>query len=203
MTNQIGTVKVRYSGLAGSINWLTRFHFQKTDLSDINPTDAAAAQSAVGNFLVWFEGLVPSTLHMTPQDPVAVFDQVTGTLLHDVSGGGSLPTVNGSNATAWINGTGVRVMWTTGAILHGRHVHGSTAILPVCEDQFVDGDPDTGALAAGASAAAALITGMTGAGLQPVVYSRPNVLKAYPGSSSLVITGQLLGAPGVLRRRKV
>lgn len=201
MSHNIIRVYTKYAGLSGSVNWVTRNSFQRYDLGDPTNTDVQVAMATMRDFWSNIASLPPIAMSIQVQSVAEIYDQDTGLLQRDSAQ--PLPTiVNCLNGTSYVMGSGIRCMWETAAVLYGRHMHGSTAIVPMCEDQFTDGDPNSGAIGTVNSAAASALSYCHSNSVDMVVYKRPNPSKARAGYAAVVTGNQVLAIPGVLKRRR-
>jgi len=111
------------------------------------------------------------------------------------SGGGTV-TSNGGAGT-YAAGVGGRVQWSTGTIVNGRRLRGSTFLVPFLSSSYQsDGTIATAVITATNTAAAALVAG---AGLS--VWHRPSP-GGSNGSKSAMTSGALVDRVAVLRTRR-
>lgn len=142
------------------------------------------------------------------QIPVGVQISVpnTGDLINDATGdiigtwtepGGGI--VTGTGATAFILGTGYRIQWLTDGIRNGRHVRGTTFVVPTISSIFdTSGRLTVAAQNTALTAAQTYLTTLAGAGR---VWSRPK--GALNGASSTITGRAVPEQPSWLRSRRV
>jgi hypothetical protein len=92
-------------------------------------------------------------------------------------------------------GVGIRIGWQTSGIRFGKHVRGGTYVVPSGGNCFgADGKVDSDAIGALSSGASGLLGACATAGLDFVIWSRPNVAKSRFGGVSKII-GHLADRP--------
>lgn len=200
--HDVARVFTKYSGLSGSTNWITRNYFERGDLGAITVGDFTNFTGQLQDFWDAVAGLLPAAMGVTVQVTGEILNSETGVLERDITGTSGARTTAGTDTNAYVMGSGFRVLWTSSDILFGRHVHGSMAVVPICEDGFVNGDPSTAAVTTVQTAAEALVNNTDTGGYPLVIYSRPNAAKARLGATSLVVSATVLAIPGVLKRRR-
>lgn len=130
----------------------------------------------------------------------------TGDVLNDATGdiigtwtepGGGI--ITGTGSTAFILGTGYRIVWTTNGIRNGRHVRGTTFLVPTVSSIFdTSGRLTVAAQTTAMTAASAYLSALGGAGR---VWSRPK--GGANGESNEINGRQVPEQPSWLRSRRV
>lgn len=111
----------------------------------------------------------PDQLQLTFPTSGVTIDETTGDVNGDWVDASPVTAVNGSAGVTWVNGVGVRIKWTTGAVYDGRHVVGSTFMVPLFASAYEGAGNIIGSTITLLSGAAN--TFVAAAGLR--VYSRP------------------------------
>lgn len=124
-------------------------------------------------------------------------DELTGLVNGSWAAGSVSPVVSGGSG-AFVNGTGCRVVWRTIGVVGGRHVNGSTFIVPLA----------AGAFEGAGNLAAAVITGIQGPATvwatgpnAPRIYSRKN--SHHAGISFPALSASVPDKVSWLRSRRV
>jgi len=136
-------------------------------------------------------------------DVIRVEDgELTGTVA--IGGGGVVNSSGGSSD--YKPGVGIRLLWTTGGIVGGRRVHGTTFVCPTLSAEIPNG-------ALLGTTATALNAGMNAyvgnPAFEAVIYSRPKAVKPpaigpdRPGATSVIVSGVAMNAMSWLRSRRV
>lgn len=88
--------------------------------------------------------LFPSGTTITVPDNGETIESTTGALTGTWSSPGEGGTVTGTETGSYSKGVGMRVRWITSGIVGGRHVIGTTFLVPIAGSLFdVDGTIDT------------------------------------------------------------
>jgi hypothetical protein len=104
-----------------------------------------------------------------PND-LEVIEDTTGELVGAITGTGG-GTGTGTGGTSYVMGTGVRCVWNTAGFVGGRHVRGTTFLVPVTQGNFEgDGQVTAGFRTTVLSAAGTLLASGS---WEPMVFSRP------------------------------
>lgn len=147
--------------------------------------------AAVRAFYAALASNLPTSVSVSVPNNGDVLDPATGALTGTWTDGSVPAVVNGSGAGTFALGVGVQVRWSTGSIVSGRRVVGSTFIVPVVSPVFdSDGTITTATMTGLRTASANLIT----AAPYLVVWSRPQPartgahgpLPARAGSTALI-----------------
>ena len=115
----------------------------------------------------------PSSLTWTIPGSGQVIESTTGNLV-DVWSEEADTTVGGGSGNSFAKGAGFRIVWDTAGFVSGRHVRGSTFMVPLQVAMYgADGTLNDAMVTIVAGAAGAFITAMGG---DFVIWSRPNAL---------------------------
>lgn len=161
----------------------------------------AAASGYPGAVLALFDALkghVPSGVQITVPNTGDLISDTTGALIGSWTepGGG---VVTGSGSGGFVLGTGYRLVWETNGIRNGRHVRGTTFIVPVISTAFdSSGRLTSSAQTTALGAAAAYISALGGSGR---VWSRPRL--GANGESNEIVGRTVSEQPSWLRSRRV
>lgn len=198
---QIVEQLTNYTGAAATEFWVTRTFWRRSDLGNPTSTDLTNIQASLSHFWADAVALLPTDVAAVQNPTCRVIDEVSGTLVAEVSGSGGGPDT-GTDATSWSNGVGARVQWQTQDILNGRHVHGSMWVGPVCEDMFTDGDLSSAAVTTLGDAYTAMQSYAVALGVVLCVYHR-NKKGVFTDGSSHAVTGHgVQPFPAFLKRRR-
>jgi len=111
----------------------------------------------------------PSELQWTFSASGVTIDETSGDVDGDWVDATPVSALNAGGSGTWVNGVGTRVKWTTGAVYEGRHVVGSTFLVPLLANAYEGaGNIQSTYLA---TLSGAINTFVGAAGLR--VYSRP------------------------------
>lgn len=160
-------------------------------------TSSSGLVSSSKAFLTALVGLFPDDVTFTVPGGGDLINDATGTLTGTWSEGGG-GTVTGSQTLTFTLGSGCRIRWTTGAVVGGRRVNGTTFLVPASSGAFdTQGRVTTATVAAIKSAGDAFVSAM-GGGL--LIWSRPTLARA---GSSHAVTGTVVPSiPTALRSRR-
>lgn len=123
----------------------------------VGTAGADAVTAATRTFLAAFANALPTASTIQVAREVAEYDEVTGTLLQEISATTTPAVISGAANLAYAGGAGMFVGWRTGTIWQGRRVQGRTFIVPQAGIYFTDGTLTSTAISAAQSAADALI----------------------------------------------
>lgn len=160
-----------------------------------------AASGYPGAVFDLFDGIkaqIPSGVQITVPNTGDLLNDTTGDLIGTWTepGGG---IVTGTGSTAFILGTGYRIVWDTNGIRNGRHIRGTTFIVPTISSIFdTSGRLTAAAQSLAIAEATAYLTTLAGAGR---VYSRPK--GANNGESNEIVGARVPEQPSWLRSRRV
>lgn len=160
------------------------------------------APAALLAFWTAVSAQMPAGLSGSVPNTGDTIDDATGTIngVWTASGGGSFVSSSGTGQFA--AGTGARVRWVTGGIVHGHRVNGSTFICPIRGDKYDnDGTLGSGLLTALQTAVSDLQAATT-----LKIWSRPvgsgTPVPARAGSSFDVVAGFVPDKVTSLRTRR-
>lgn len=143
------------------------------------------------------KALIPTSVTITVPNAGDTLDATTGELSGSwTDAGGS--TTTGTNAGAFVAGTGLSIKWATNGIVNGRRVNGRTFICPVAGGSFeTDGTPQASTVSAVQTPATALITA-----LAPdfVVWHRP--VGGAGGNPNAIVSALVRDTASWLRSRR-
>lgn len=169
--------------------------------------DLAGWPAAVKAFYTSLQSSFPSSCTITVPTSGDTLDVATGDIngTWNASGGG---TVVGAPSSAYVMGTGARVVWGTDGIAGGRRVKGSTFIVPLLDGSLAgDGQLDDAFRTSLVGWATTLITATPA---DFCVYSRPKPVRkgahgdlpAEPGAISLIQNASVPDKVSWLRSRR-
>lgn len=170
-------------------------------------TDASNACTRVNTFLLAIKAELPPSASVKVQstaDIVSTAGDTLGTLPGAVFG-----TSPGTSATTtYAAGVGARIRWITGGMKRGRHVTGTTFIVPLPTSAYeANGTLTSGIITALQTAATDLIANLTTDGIPLLVWSRPEEASedwpAFDGDVSVVTGASITDKVAWLRTRKV
>lgn len=166
----------------------------------VNTFSAQAWADGVRAMFVALAPRFPNEVTVNFATEVTQHEDTTGALIGSfpVTPGAAVP---GTDTGLWAGGTGIRIVWGTGAIRDGRRVRGTTFLVPTVAATFNNAGQVTPAAQGQIQTAAAnyVQNGLT-AGYGPVVWSRP--APGRPGAWSLVSTVTVPQVAATLRTRK-
>lgn len=164
---------------------------------------AAAPQPIADAFHTFFDAIktyLPDEVGVSFDNEVTDHVTASGQLV------GSFPvtpptTVAGSGVSTWAGGAGGRLVWSTGRIINGRRVRGSTFLVPFTSSAFASsGRLNSAAIALVNGSASTLRTSLNSNGSPLCVWSAP--VSGRPGTTSIVDGHGLDEVAGTLRSRK-
>ena len=153
-----------------------------------------------GAVLGWLQSLasnIPDDVQLTVPASGDEMNPTSGEIEGSWSAG-TAAVVNGTNNNAFAIGVGLRFVWETADITRGRHVRGSTYIVPIAQQVF----DTTGRLspATQTTLLTAANTYLTDAQGTPVVWTRPKGF--LPGAMRPITGVSLPENPTTLRSRR-
>lgn len=180
-------LRVQWSGAGVVGPGLTTFYF----------LDGTAAP---GDVLAFFTALVahlPDDVQITVPNTGDVVQVTTGKITGSWTavGGG---VVNGSSTQPFMVGAGYRIVWETNGVRNGRHVRGSTFMVPVVMSHFDSVGRLTNTAQTAATTAANNLIASTSSSLQ--VWSRPK--GGLNGESWAATSARVPETPTALRSRR-
>ena len=153
--------------------------------------------AAILTFFTSIQNLLPDDVTIVVPSEGDVINEVTGALEGAWTGTGGGQVIGGSSSVFAL-GTGARVRWDTAGIVGGRHVRGTTFLVPLTASAFAtDGNVLGTARTTIQNAATALISAAAG---DMVVWSRP--VPGRQGSSHVVTGSSVPIVPTALRSRR-
>lgn len=185
----LARIRVSWSGTSVEGPSISTFYFEGTTVpvaAVFSFFDSLKAQIAPGTTLT-----IPQAGDVLESTTGQITKGWTGT------GGGQITT---TSTGAFVRGSGARVVWETGGVRNGRHVRGSTFLVPLVAAAYnTAGNIGAGNQTAILNAANALLTAAAG---KMVVWSRP---KRGSVASGLVAIASAVVPPNPtqLRSRRV
>lgn len=158
---------------------------------------AGADPAAVHSFLTALVAMFPDDVEFSVPNTGDIIEEPTGRIIGTwtAAGGG---VINGSSTQTFQLGGGARVVWETAGIRGGRHVRGTTYLVPIVSTQF----DSTGRLSS--SAQGAILTAATnflaGGGAELKIWSRPK--GGLNGVVHQVTSARVPQTPTALRSRR-
>jgi hypothetical protein len=153
--------------------------------------------ASVGNFFNAIKALFPAGITWTTPNTGDVLDEGSGALTGTWTESGGASTVVSTGTANFANGVGMRVIWPTAGIFHGRRVVGSTFLVPLLNGLYTsDGTIDNTAVTTVDTAALALLA----AEGDLSIWSRPS--GGGPGQANPVTSAQAVDRVSWLRSRR-
>jgi len=151
-------------------------------LTATSAADAQAQANATRALFDTLKGWLPDEVSISFENEVVVLDAAGGLL--SVYGVTPPATVTGINGASYNRAAGIRIDWTTGAIVAGRRLNGRTYFVPTASTTFSTlGVVASGDVTAGRAAANTFISSSSGIG-QLCVWSRAHgVMHAVTGAA--------------------
>lgn len=198
----IGIVRSNWSGATGGPG-LTQLAIMFGAGASWTASNAQAAVDAVRKF--WFaqNAQLPNEVSIQVQGTVDLYDQATGLLTGSVSAPTVPGVVAGLASGTYAGGVGYRFTWATGSINKGRRVVGRTYVVP-CSSGMFDSDGTLSATNRSSMQAAGstLLTDLSTAGGQLVIWSRPPTIGVADGVVFGVASCQIADKTAILRNRR-
>ena len=145
-----------------------------------DPTVAATTASALRDFWVAIDGLIPTGTQLQVQGTADVIEDTTGQIVDQVSFTTPTP-VTATGAGAYSGTSGALIDWLTSTYRNGRRVRGRSYIVPIVASAYdTNGSLLTGTITTLTGAAQAWLAATDGAS---VVWSRPTATHPVGGSS--------------------
>lgn len=165
--------------------------------------DAVSATAAVDSFWGGMVGFLPNDVSVDVDEAIDLYDDSTGLLLETVTSTTGRSSQSGGAAGGFAHGVGFRVTWETNGIKDGRRVRGKTYIVPTASAAFdVDGSLTDTAVSGTLTQANTMLSSLSAAGLQLVVWSRPKVIGVAGGTMHGVVSPVVKDKCAVLRNRR-
>lgn len=133
-----------------------------------------ALMAAFRAMMVTASTAFPSELQWTFPTSGVTINEATGDVDGDWADGTPVGALTAGGSGTWVNGVGTRVKWTTGAVFDGRHVVGSTFLVPLLASAYEGAGNIQAAYLSTLSGAANTFVGA--AGLR--IWARPRGLTA-------------------------
>lgn len=157
--------------------------------------------TAVRTFWNSLAGFLPDEYVLTVDPFVELHEESDGSLTGSISAASPPAAVSGTMTAGWAAGVGIRVNWTTGAIVNGHRVAGRTFIVPVKTSAYAnDGTIEGGDLATVQTAVNTLLAALTTATTPLVVYTKATTAGA--GAITDVVSGAPADQVAVLAGRR-
>jgi hypothetical protein len=152
----LARIRVAWTGPGVSGGGVSTFHAVGSD--------GTALRAATNGFFTAIKDLFPSLVGWTVPGDGDLIDDNTGELTGAWSFGGPTNIVGGIVGASYAAGVGARVRWETDGFAGGRHVRGSTYLVPLSTGVFdIDGTIKGANLTTIQSAASAMVTALGGA----------------------------------------
>lgn len=170
----IGLVRTAWSGTTGGPG-ITQTYFRAgPGNQSLTIEQATAAVNAMDKFWKAVAGLLPNEIVCTVSTVVDEYDIATGDLVDSTSATGAVRVTQGTSAAVYSMASGMKLNFNTGFVRNGRRVRGGMYLVPAGSNIYSDvGLVVSGARTTATTAGNTVITDMTAAGLDLVVYSRP------------------------------
>lgn len=164
--------------------------------------DAAASgfPAAVFDLFDDLKAQIPTGVQITVPNTGDILSDTTGALTGTwTEAGGGVVSGTASGSATFVLGTGYRITWLTNGIRNGRHVRGTTFIVPVTGGTFdSSGRLSVAAQGVATTAATAYLAALGGSGR---VWSRPRGVQN--GESNEIVGSLVSEQPSWLRSRRV
>lgn len=151
----------------------------------------------VGNFFTALVALIPNDVSIVVPSAGDAINEVNGAITGSWTDGNDV-VVLGTSSSSFALGTGVRVIWETNGIVAGRHVRGSTFLVPLSVSAFDTFGRTSAAAVTTINNAADAFLGQ--AASQPVVWSRP--IPGRAGTVHDILSARTSSIPTSLRSRR-
>ncbi len=161
--------------------------------------DPAAVVTALDVFFGSIKSLFPATTSIRVAQSGVVIDSNTGDVTGAWAGGLSTPQTSAA-AGGYAAGVGARIRWNTAGIRNGRHVVGSTYLVPLLSIYY-DTSGTIDDTAVGGTIRNAINTLLGGAGAQLIIYSRPTAENPN-GVEHSITSGECVDKVSWLRTRR-
>jgi hypothetical protein len=158
----------------------------------------AALSNALGTFYAAFKEITPLGTTMKVDSVGNVIDSNTGVITGAWSGGTGLG-MNAATTGTYAAGVGARIKWQTAGITNGRHVAGSTYIVPILGAYYSADGTIADSLVSG-TMQTAINNFLTTMGSSLVVWTRPRASTS--GVEHSVTSGSLVDRVSWLRSRR-
>lgn len=144
-------------------------------------TTAQAASDQFRALWVALGPYVPTALTITMDSVVEVVTEATGQVTDELAVTPGA-VITGTGAGAYAAGVGARLRWRTNGFRNGRRKVGTTYVVPTVSSAYeTNGTLVSGMLTAFVTAGNAFLTNADAAGVDPIIYSRPNDALALAG----------------------
>lgn len=173
VTGTVAEVSAIVTGDIGG-QGISRWRFVRSDAGPPTVADANAAGAAVRQMLLAC-GLKPADVAWSVNPTVELYD-INSALVQGALTMTTIPAiVNGTDATNYAAGIGVRINWKTSTIAGRRLLKGATYLVPMASACFsASGAVGPGTVTSATGAAGAYLAAMGVANLVPVVWHRPH-----------------------------
>jgi hypothetical protein len=185
----LGIIRTAWAGTSGGPG-LTQLAITEATGAAITVGQAQSAVNAVRVFWDGIKGTLPNDITLTVSPVVDLYDEVTGELTGSTTAATPPTSVVGTVSSAFSMASGLKVNLNTGVIRFGRRVRGAIYVVPGAGTN----NTDSGAIGSTVratvnSAGATLLTAMNTAGLNLVVYSRPQTTPAARDGATSIVSG--------------
>lgn len=198
----IGIVRSNWSGATGGPG-LTQMAISFAAGASWTSSNAQSAVDAVRKFWDAQKAQLPNELSIQVQGTVDLYDQNSALLTGSVSAATVPLPVAGLSTSSYAGGVGYRFTWATGSINRGRRVVGKTYVVPAASSMFdVDGTLQATNKSGMQVAGQTLLTDLSAAGGQLVVWSRPRPIGTGGGLIFAVASCQIADKTAILRNRR-
>jgi hypothetical protein len=160
--SQIGRIRVTWSGTPVVGPGVSTFY--------LTDTITAGWPAALVSLFTALKNYVPTGVTWTVPSQTDLIETTTGQLTGVTSPGGGGSVLSSGGAVDYKPGVGGRMRWTTGGIVGGRKVTGTTFLVPMTSQECPNGVIQAGTVTAINTAMAAYIAN---AAFEAGVYSRP------------------------------
>lgn len=202
----VSVIRTAWAGTSGGPG-LTSMYIEEASGTFLTPTNAQSAVNAVRTFWDAIKSYLPDNITLTTSPVIDSYVTADGTLMGSTSAATPPVSVTGTSATSFAMAVGMKLNLNTGVIRDGRRVRGSVFIVPSSASTFTTDGVIVGTTRTAVNTAAAtMLTSLSGLGLPLVVYSREREAtetKPYlAGQASLVAAIETNEKGAILRGRR-
>lgn len=160
---------------------ISRFAFVASDASVPTTVQRDGVLAAVDALIQTNAGGLPADVAWQVNPIVEAFDGLTGAITGELPTATPLAPGVGTNTSSYANGVGLTITWKSAGMFQGRRVQGRTFIVPMAGQQFdQDGVLIRDVAGAWAAAANVYLAALGTLGLTPLIWGRPQDVKATP-----------------------
>jgi hypothetical protein len=164
-----------------------------------SPESGVGGADAIEAFFDGIKGVVPAGVQWTVPSNGDLIVAETGELTGSWSDPGTGGVVSSSGDVPWPSGVGMRVVWNTNGVFHGRRVRGSTFIVPIANASFEGaGNITAGTLSVVQTKANDLVAALDNF----AIWSRPANLASNDGEANQVTSASVPDKVSWLRGRR-